>query len=92
MGRREWINKAMEGRMRAPFPLIEIADDRRVLIEYHQGVSSYTDERIQVRVRYGQVCIGGSNLCIARMTKEQLVVCGVIDSVVLIKSGGKYGR
>ena len=38
-------------------PLVELAGDRRVLIENHNGVTEYGRERISVRVRYGQLVV-----------------------------------
>ena len=64
-------------------PIIEIAGDRRVLIENHQGVAAYGREKILVHVKFGSVCICGCNLEMLRMTKEQLVIYGRIDSVGL---------
>lgn len=69
-------------------PLVEISGDRRVLIEHHQGVVAYGCHEICVRVRYGILSVSGSSLNLARMTKEQLVICGCIDGVRLMKSGG----
>ncbi len=64
-------------------PIIEIAGSHRVLIENHQGVAAYGKERILVNVKYGSVCVCGCNLEMIHMTKEQLVICGKIDSVGL---------
>ena len=64
-------------------PIIEIVGDRRVLIENHQGVTAYGKEKIMVGVKFGSVCICGCNLEMMHMTKEQLVICGRIDSVSL---------
>lgn len=69
-------------------PLVEISGDRRVLIEHHQGVVAYGCCEICVRVRYGILSVSGSGLNLARMTKEQLVICGCIESIRLIKNGG----
>jgi sporulation protein YqfC len=66
-------------------PLVELFSDRRVLIEHHGGVTEYGREKIQVKVRYGYVCICGGCLELARMTAEQLVITGRIDSVSLIR-------
>lgn len=66
-------------------PLIEIAGDRRVLIENHFGVCEYSDQTIRVKVKYGSVCISGSDLILAKMTKGQLTVSGKISGVVLEK-------
>lgn len=64
-------------------PILEIAGDRRVLIERHGGVVEYGPERIQVRVAYGTVCVTGCGLELVRMTNRQLVIGGRIDSVCL---------
>lgn len=64
-------------------PIVEISGDDRVLIENHFGVKAYSTERILVRVKFGFVCIGGCRLELMRMTKEQLVICGKIHSVIL---------
>lgn len=68
-------------------PLVELAGDRRVLIEHHQGVIQYGKEQICVKVRYGTVMVSGCGLELARMTKEQLIICGQIHSVTLQRRG-----
>lgn len=68
-------------------PLIEIAGDRRVLIENHLGVREYSRERIGVNVKYGMVTICGCGLELSRMTREQLVISGRIDSLSLYRRG-----
>ena len=64
-------------------PIVEIAGDRRVLIENHFGVKEYSREKIGVKVKYGLGC----NLELIRMTKEQLIISGRIDAVTLIRRG-----
>ena len=66
-------------------PLVELAGDNRVLIENHGGVCEYGGERIRVRLSYGQLCVCGSGMELARMNQEQLVISGRIDSVTLIR-------
>lgn len=68
-------------------PIIEIAGDRRVLIENHHGVAAYGREKILVLVKFGSVCICGCNLEMLHMTKDQLVIYGRIDSVGLQRRG-----
>ena len=65
--------------------LVEIMDDRRVLIEKHQGVCLYEPTMIHVKVKFGTVCICGCNLEIARMIKEQLIITGTVECVKLIR-------
>lgn len=69
-------------------PLVEITGDRRVLVENHCGVCEYGTERICVRLSYGQLCVCGSGMEIARMNREQLIISGHIDSVTLIRRRG----
>lgn len=66
-------------------PLVEIAGERRVLIENHQGVTAYCREQIQIRVGFGELCVCGAGLELMQMTGQQLVICGRIDSVNLIR-------
>lgn len=66
-------------------PLLELYGDGRVLIEHHRGVTEYGQERIQVRVGYGWLCVCGNCLELARMTAQQLVITGHIDSVQLVR-------
>ena len=65
--------------------VVELFGDRRILIEHHQGVTEYGRQKIQVRVRYGAICICGSGLELARMRSDQLVITGCIDSVQLFR-------
>lgn len=66
-------------------PIIEIAGERRVLIENHQGVKEYSRERITVKVHFGCVSICGCQLELIQMTRERLVICGRIEEISLIR-------
>lgn len=68
-------------------PIVEIAGDKRVLIENHFGVREYSRQRIGVKVKYGLVLVCGSNLELSRMTREQLVIRGCIEGVTLERRG-----
>ncbi len=88
--RRLWMERLadtadLQGEAFPGQPLVEVYGDRRVLIEHHGGVTEYGREKIQVKVRYGALCICGGCLELARMTAEQLVITGRIDSVTLIR-------
>ena len=82
----KWLSRITEDMdLSAPsLPLVEIVGTNRVLIENHGGVSGYGPECIRVKVKYGQICICGKYLEIARMTKEQLVITGRIREVKLL--------
>lgn len=70
-------------------PIIEVAGDRRVLIENHFGITQYCAEKICVKVRYGHITICGCNLVLSKMTRDQLIVMGRIDSVSIHRRQGK---
>lgn len=66
-------------------PVAELLGDRRILIEHHKGVSQYGQDKITVRVRYGTLVICGSGLELGSMTKEQLVITGRIDGIMVCR-------
>lgn len=68
-------------------PIVELAGDRRVLIENHRGVIEYGSEQICVKVKFGSLRICGQNMELAKMTGEQLVITGVIESVTIRRRG-----
>lgn len=68
-------------------PLIEIAGEKRVLIENHRGVVQYGETEICLRVSYGFVKIVGCGLRLLRMTRQQVIICGRIDEVALCRGG-----
>ena len=79
-----WIadlpDEAIPGR-----PLVEIIDNCRVLIENHKGVNEYGRTLIRIKVKFGSICVCGSNLELSRMTKGQLIISGRIESVQLCR-------
>ncbi len=62
-------------------PVVELAGDRRVLIENHEGVAEYGDQRICIKVAFGVLCMYGQELTLRSMSRHQLVVCGLIDRI-----------
>lgn len=73
----------LPGEIPPGWPLIEILGNRRVLIENQTGVCSYDRCNITVRVRQGLIVISGENLELREMTKNQLVITGLIFGVSL---------
>ena len=63
--------------------VVEITGENRVLIEHHCGVREYSRERIGVKVKYSMLQVCGSCLELRCMTREQLVISGKIDCIVL---------
>ena len=88
--RKHWMERLadtadLQGESFPGQPLVELYGDRRVLNENHGGVTEYGTEKIQVKVRYGCICVCGGCLELARMTAEQLIITGRIDSVSIIR-------
>lgn len=65
--------------------LVELFGEHRVLIEHHGGVIEYGREKIQIKMRYGSLCVCGSGLELMRMNAEQLIISGCIDTISLIR-------
>lgn len=65
--------------------LVELAGDKRVLIENHGGVTVYGHREIRIRVSYGMLCVQGTNLELARMSKQQLIITGCIECVSVFR-------
>lgn len=68
-------------------PIVELAGDKRVLIENHRGITEYGAEQICVKVKYGLLCISGYNMELAKMAKDQLVITGQIESITIRRKG-----
>ena len=66
-------------------PLVELAGDRRVLVENHRGVTEYGIHKICVLVSYGCLWIEGEHLKLSHMSRENLVICGRIQSISLVR-------
>ena len=65
--------------------VVELLGDRRVLIEHHHGITEYSRQRIQARVKYGVLCVCGSGLELCKMSDNQLVILGSIDSLTVFR-------
>lgn len=86
----KWMEKLadradLQGEVLPGQPLVELFGDGRVLIEHHGGITEYGREKIQVKMRYGCLCVCGKGLELARMNAQQLIISGRIDSVSIIR-------
>lgn len=68
-------------------PFIEIAGNRRVLIERHLGVMEYDESMIRVKVKNGCVCISGRCLELTQMSRYTLVIYGEIHGLTIQTQG-----
>ena len=79
------IGADLPGEAVPKLPLIEIAGEHRVLIENHKGVIGYGDNEICIKVKFGCIKVCGNQLMLSKLTKQQLVISGFIDSVSLCR-------
>lgn len=77
------LHADLPGEVLPGLPLVEVVGDSRVLVENHNGVTSYGCNEIRITVRFGHLCVCGNTLKLARMTRNQLVITGRIDSISL---------
>lgn len=69
-----------------PFvPLVEIMGYSRVLIENHKSILSYSTEEIHVHVKYGVIAVIGKRLLLSQMSKERIIITGIIECVQLMR-------
>lgn len=64
-------------------PVAELFDDNRLLIENHKKIMRYERNQICVTVRYGTLCVLGSNLQLRRISENKLLITGKIDRLDL---------
>lgn len=68
-------------------PIIEIIGGNRVLVEHHLGILAYGLEQIIIKSSIGSIRISGSDLQLISMTKDQLIITGVIKGIILTNGG-----
>ena len=78
---KNFIKKQAYMDLRPGVPIVEICDNKRVLIENHNGITCYGDNEIFVKVDKGDVHVIGENLYLCRMNKTKLIISGRILSV-----------
>jgi sporulation protein YqfC len=78
-----WSQMELPGESLPGQVVVEIVGYDRVLIEHHRGVREYSRERIGVNVKFGVVTVCGTQLMLSCMNREQLVITGKIEGVML---------
>ena len=79
------ISKMIKSEIMRKLPLVEIAGEKRVLVENHLGVVGYSTEEIQIKVCFGVLVVLGCGLRFVQINREQLVINGQIDSITLLR-------
>lgn len=62
----------------AGLPHLEMAGDRQLFIEHHEGILSYSDTCVDVNTSRGVLRIRGTGLNLLAMTAEELRIGGLI--------------
>jgi sporulation protein YqfC len=93
MRRKDMVEHLLEAASRTGAPilnqsLVEICGGHRVLIEHHAGIGEYSGKVVCVKVPSGAVEVCGNNLEICKMTADQLVITGDINTINLRREDG----
>ena len=67
--------------------LIEIMENRWVLVENHCGVISYGREKVIVKTQNGCIYISGCGLILSKMSKDILRITGMVRCVEMQGKG-----
>lgn len=65
---------------------LEMIGDRRLFLEHHSGILSYSDQSIDVNTPGGILRVTGRNLTLEAITGEELRIGGMVDSVEWVRS------
>ena len=60
---------------------LTLTANRRALIENHCGIEEYGPQEIRVRLKRGGIVLRGSDLRLEAMNREELLICGKLQSV-----------
>ena len=85
---RKWLEETADrldlpGEIVAGLTKLELTGFSRLSVEGHRGIVEYSPEAVAVRVKAGTVRVEGSNLSIALMNHDFLVLAGKITAVNL---------
>ena len=64
--------------------------NRALLVENHRGIREFSEARIELMTRCGDVCVDGEALSLCEVRRDALVIRGQIRSVHL-PCGGETG-
>lgn len=65
--------------------LIELYGDRQILLCGQKGIRSYQEHEIIVELQHCAVEIKGNQLGLVTMTSQEVLIRGIIDSVVFLR-------
>ncbi|EZH67821.1 stage IV sporulation protein [Bacillaceae bacterium JMAK1] len=62
-------------------PRVTMIGHLHVYIENHQGILSFTPERVHLRLTDGELIVVGQNMIIKAILPEELILEGTIDEI-----------
>ena len=60
---------------------LSIVDMRRVLIENHRGIMSYSEELIEIATAKGRIALRGDGMTLEAMNSGDILIVGKVASV-----------
>lgn len=72
-------------------PRATLVGSGRVLVENHLGITEFTQERVRLSARGGEIIVEGSGLSLAQARGRTLVVEGCISAVTMPEGGDGHG-
>lgn len=66
-------------------PKITLVGKSDMMLENYKGIIEYDDKRIRINTGIGVLRITGSGLCIKEITSEDIIICGEILGIEIIK-------
>jgi len=64
-------------------PTMRMAGNEELVISNHKGIVEYTKEKIRVKTKLGIARILGQKLVIKEINRDDIVVTGRVDAVIL---------
>ena len=65
------------------WPSIRMMGDEELVLSNHKGIAEYTKEQVRIKTGMGPVKILGRGLAIKEISRDDIVVTGKIDAVVM---------
>ena len=72
-------------------PRATLVGSGRVLVENHMGITEFTQERVRLKARGGEIVVEGSGLSLAQARGQTLIVEGHISAVTMPEGGDGNG-
>lgn len=62
-------------------PRLTILGNIQMLVENHKGIIEYTPILVRIRLKQGELIIGGSDLVLSNLQAEQILVEGTVSEI-----------